>query len=126
MLFGDGDLEVEWAVQMEGDMSGVLLADWDGDGEKEIVSGSNGRNATNKGGADQASLQLMKLDGTPLYWHIWDEHRLSIPLAVLETPAGDPDEIVVGVGAPNGPEGRFSLPRGAHMHLYVLSGNRPS
>lgn len=122
-LYGNRALEIEWAARMEGDMGAggaVFLLDWDGDGEPEIVCGSMGKILHNEGGVAACSLQVMKLDGTPLYWHRWEGDTLCVPMTVADLDGDGQQEVVVGVGKPGGTEGRWSLAEGDAMRLYVM------
>ncbi|MBT4822377.1 MAG: hypothetical protein HN742_22665 [Lentisphaerae bacterium] len=101
-------------------MIGVRLLDWDGDGELEIACGSHGRQFCNAGGVDDCSLQVMKLDGTPLYWYHWLDGTLAMPLAVADLDGDGQDGLVVGVGRPGGTEGRFSLAADSHLRLFIF------
>jgi len=121
LLCLDQNLDIVWAAWMEGDMVGVRLLDWDGDGMPEIVCGSHGKGKWNPNGVDYAGIQVMRLDGTPLYWHRFVEGCAAGALAALPRPGAGAD-VVVGVGTYGGPEGRFSLAADAHQHLCIMGG----
>jgi len=121
LLCLDKDLDIVWAAEMRGDMAGVRLLDWDGDGELEIVTGSHGKNHCNPHGVETAGIQVMKLDGTPCYWHEWDRETLAGPLASFPSQNGRAAAVVVTVATPNGPQGRFSLAEGHQSQLFVMS-----
>jgi len=108
----DEDLTPQWATQLgyEASMQHTKLIDWTGDGEPEIATGS-----ISETGDHQCSVQVMELDGTPLYWHRWG----GSPLCVLTDV--NTNKLVLGVGWSEGNEGRFSLPNGQSMNLVLLS-----
>jgi hypothetical protein len=91
-------------------MQHTTLIDWTGDGDPEIATGS-----LSETGDQQCSVQVMELDGTPLYWHRWG----GSPLCVLTDATAD--QLVLGVGWNEGSEGRYSLPTGQSMNLLFLS-----
>lgn len=108
----DENLTPQWVSQLGYDaaMQHTKLIDWTGDGDPEIATGS-----ISETGDRQCSVQVMKLDGTPLYWHRW----VGYPLCVLtDATAG---KLVLGVGWNEGSEGRYSLPSGQHMNLLILN-----
>lgn len=108
----DEDLTPQWAAQLGYDaaMQHTRLIDWTGDGEPEIATGS-----ISETGDRQCSVQVMELDGTPLYWHRWG----GSPLCVITDATAD--QLVLGVGRNEGSEGRYSLPAGQSMNLVFLS-----
>lgn len=122
LLYMNHDFEIEWAAQMAGDMTGAMLYDWDGDGEDEIVTGSIGYNVLNPVAPERASLQVMKQDGTPLYWHLWNGASLRPILDRGDVDGDGREESIVSVGAHGGPGGRFSLREGSHEHVLVMAG----
>jgi hypothetical protein len=63
----------------------------------------------------QCSLQIMNLDGRPLYWHRWN----GSPLCVVSD--SDDTTLLVGVGRPEGDAGRYSLASGSTMDLYAIT-----
>jgi len=105
------DLTPQWAAQLGYDaaMQHTRLIDWTGDGEPEIATGS-----ISETGDRQCSVQVMTLDGTPLYWHRW----AGSPLCVLTDATAD--KLVLGIGWNEGSEGRYSLPSGQDMNLAIL------
>lgn len=107
----DEELTPQWAAQLgyAASMQHTTLIDWTGDGEPEIATGS-----ISQTGDQQCSVQVMELDGTPLYWHRWG----GSPLCVLTD--ATKSKLVLGIGWNEGNEGRYSLPSGQHMNLVIL------
>lgn len=108
----DEELTPQWAAQLgyDASMQHTKIIDWTGDGESEIATGS-----ISETGDRQCSVQVMEMDGTPLYWHRWG----GSPLCVL-TDATE-NKLVLGIGWNEGSEGRFSLPQNQEMNLVLLS-----
>ena len=107
----DEELTPQWAAQLgyNASMQHTALIDWTGDGEPEIATGS-----ISETGDRQCSVQVMELDGTPLYWHRWG----GSPLCVLTD--ATKNKLVLGIGWNEGSEGRYSLPSGQQMNLVIL------
>ncbi len=107
----DQDLNPLWVAQLgyRASMQTTKLLDWTGDGTPEIATGS----ITNANDT-QCSLQVMTLDGDPLYWHRWN----GFPLCIL-TDAQE-DKLLLGVGWNEGNEGRYSLPSGMSTNLISI------
>lgn len=107
----DQDLHPLWASQLgyHASMQTTRLIDWDNDGHLEIATGSISETHDT-----QCSLQVMEVDGRPLYWHRWNDYRLCILTDASE------EKLLLGVGWNEGPEGRYSLPAGVPMNLFVL------
>lgn len=105
-----------WAAELRyaAAMQYTVLLDWDGDGNTEIAVGSL------EAGTSACSLEVMGVDGSPLYWHGWEDQPLCWPLDAEDLDGDGSDELLLGVGRNLGDEGRYSLPDGAHMHLYVV------
>jgi len=120
LLFLDRDLAPRWAAQMAADMTGARHLDWDGDGEHEIVTGSNGRDLFNPNAPTTCSLQIMRADGRPLYWHRWEGETACRVLDVGDVDRDGNPELIVSVGTHGGREGRFSIHNGGDQHLYVI------
>ncbi|MFO7948060.1 MAG: VCBS repeat-containing protein [Armatimonadota bacterium] len=120
LLFMDHDLSVEWALQLPPDLLPPALIDWSGDGRWEIAAGGFGRGADNQGHVNECSMQVMTQDGAPLLWHRWDGCGQATILDIADIDADGNPEMVVSVGSKDGPEGRWSLPDGAHEHLYII------
>ena len=112
----DADLEPQWVAQLGYDatMLHPALVDWDGDQTPEIATGS-----LSETGDRQCSVQIMELDGTPLYWHRWG----GSPLCVITDATAD--KLVLGIGWNEGNEGRYSLPTGQKMNLVILDAQSP-
>jgi hypothetical protein len=107
----DQDLQPLWASQLgyHASMQTTRLIDWDDDGEVEIATGS-----ISETGDEQCSLQIMEVDGRPLYWHRWNDYRLCVVTDATET------TLLLGVGWNEGPEGRYSLPEGVPMNVFII------
>ncbi|MCS3826462.1 hypothetical protein GGP85_001915 [Salinibacter ruber] len=113
----DQDLIPLWVAQLgyRASMQTTKLLDWTGDGTPEIATGS----ITNTNDT-QCSLQVMTLDGDPLYWHRWNGY----PLCIL-TDAHE-EKLLLGVGWNEGSEGRYSLRSGTSMNLFIVDANHTS
>jgi hypothetical protein len=111
---------VAWKRKLPWHINNPRLLDWDGDGRPEVVTGSLGRDRFNPEGAHGCSMQVMRLDGTPLYQHCWEGEDACGPLAVGDFDGDGRDEALVAVGTHGGPEGRFSLAEGHKMHLFLV------
>ena len=121
LLCLDHELNVLWAAQMTNDMAGICTVTPNGSGSPGvIVAGSHGKVLYNPHGIEEASLQIMAADGTPIYRNCWPDETLCVPLAVGNFTATGCQEILVGVGTPGEAEGRFSLADGHQMVLYVF------
>lgn len=105
-----------WAAELAYStaMGNPILLDWDGDEADEIATGSL------EAGEDFCSLQIMEGDGTPLYWHGWSGQPLCVPLDVEDLDGDGREELLMGVGENLGGDGRYSLPEGEHMHLFIF------
>ncbi|HHP7239295.1 FG-GAP-like repeat-containing protein [Longibacter sp.] len=112
----DQDLNPRWASQLgyHASMQTTRLIDWDEDGQLEIATGS-----ISETGDKQCSLQVMEIDGAPLYWHRWNDYRLCVITDATE------EALLVGVGWNEGSEGRYSLPDGVPMNLFVMNTTNP-
>ncbi|MFB6271728.1 MAG: FG-GAP repeat domain-containing protein [Salinibacter sp.] len=108
----DETLTPQWAAQLgyDASMQHTTLIDWTGDGDPEIATGS-----ISETGDQQCSVQVMELDGTPLYWHRWG----GSPLCVITD--ATKNKLVLGVGRNEGSQGRYSLPAGQSINLVFLS-----
>lgn len=108
----DEDLVPQWVAQLgyNAAMQYTRLIDWTGDGNPEIATGS-----LSETGGRQCSLQIMRLDGSPIYWHRWR----GFPLCVLTDTYED--KIVLGAGLNEGDQGRYSVPSGHSMHLFLIN-----
>ncbi|MCS3938735.1 hypothetical protein GGP84_001361 [Salinibacter ruber] len=108
----DQELNPLWVAQLgyRASMQTTKLLDWTGDGTPEIATGSI--TSTND---TQCSLQVMTLDGDPLYWHRWN----GFPLCILTD--AHADKLLLGVGWNEGSEGRYSLPRGMSTNLIIIN-----
>jgi outer membrane protein assembly factor BamB len=116
MIVYNSRFEPLWAAEIAYDaaMANPILLDWDGDGVDEIAAGSL------EAGQEVCSLQIMEEDGTPLYWHGWNGQPLCVPLDVTDLDDDGREELLMGVGKNLGGDGRYSLPEGEHMHLFVF------
>lgn len=116
MVVYDQEFEALWAAELAYDaaMLQPVLLDWDGDGTNEIATGSE------EAGDSFCSLQIMEVDGSPLYWHGWSGSPLCVPLDVEDLDGDGREELLMGVGENLGGDGRYSLPEGEHMHLFVF------
>lgn len=101
-----------WAAQLgyHAAMQTTIVRDWNQDGVSEIATGSLSERFD-----QQCSLQIMNLDGRPLYWHRWN----GSPLCVVSD--SDDTTLLVGVGRPEGDAGRYSLGSGSTMDLYAIT-----
>lgn len=120
LLLLDGDLEVEWGLELPPDLLPPMTADWDGDGHDEIIVGGAGKERYDPDAVEECSLAILDRDGSPLYWQRWTDASLCKPLAVADLDADGAEELLVSVGENDGPEGRFSLPEGTEQHLFVV------
>jgi outer membrane protein assembly factor BamB len=114
LLLLDGELDTIWALESGPDLMHPLWFDWDRDGEREIVVGSRTDHV------DRCCLRVMDRDGAPRYWQRIRGHDLCVPIEAADLDGDGREELVVAVGDKDGPDGRWSLPDGTHMHLLVV------
>jgi hypothetical protein len=107
----DGALQPLWVAELgyRAAMQTTRIGDWNGDGMPEIATGSLSETHDR-----QCSLQIMDLNGTPLYWHRWSE---SVLCTITDV---DDGQILLGVGSNEGQEGRYSLSPGTRMMLHIV------
>jgi hypothetical protein len=120
LLLMDHDLEVLWGLELGPDVMMPMHVDWDGDGREEIVTGSIGRDVHNRTGAEHCSFQIIRQDGSPLYWHRFEGYTQCTPLAIGDIDRDGRPEILVSIGDHDGPEGRWSLPQDSEEHLLII------
>jgi len=113
----DQTLQPVWTAQLgyAAAMQYTKILDWDGDGIREIATGS-----VSAGMDRQCSLQIMDLDGSPLYWHRWNGPQFCWILDSQDFDRDDKEELLLGTGSNGGPEGRWSLAEGAQMNLFLV------
>jgi len=113
----DKELKPVWAAQLgyAAAMQYTRVLDWDRDGEYEIATGS-----VAAGMDHQCSIQIMELDGSPLYWHRWNGPQICWIMETKELAPSESSSLLLGTGSNGGKSGRWSLPTGGHMNLFVV------
>ncbi|MGM0582461.1 MAG: hypothetical protein ACQETL_17415 [Bacteroidota bacterium] len=112
------DLEPVWTTTLPDknvNIQNAKLIDWNSDGYKDIAMGSI--NEDDYG----CSLQIMEVDGTPLYWHRWSSCKISVVTDVIDSNNDTNESVLVAVGVNEGNQGRFSLSNGHQMNLFILN-----
>lgn len=94
MIMYSKEMESLWAAQLNygAAMIGTVLLDWDGDGVEEIAVGST------EAGTEACSLQIMEIDGDPIYWHLLRKETLCLVRGAEDIDGDGEDELLFIAG----------------------------